>query len=330
MTTLTGMRIIDLSANEREQMLSQHPVVKRNYTILTPAIIATYNLFRDRVWRRRTGTILHAPPRVGKTCCANAVSRLLMEEFPSIHQTFLSADDGSNKRRSSIVIDILDAEGITIPRRPNPEGSMSKLLTHIQTCVSARAGDQYLLLVDEMQLMVEADLLQLLVIHNRLQLRGVTMTTLGFAQPQISNLQSALMASHAFNLIARFLAEPIRFEGCICCDDLKVILKTYDEQKFYPEDTDWTYTRFFYPEAFRMGFRLENLAEQLWSMILEASHQIYAQSIPMDYLTRVVEYILLAFRSEDSPDFCLDDKRMSQAINESNLELFASIMASSK
>jgi hypothetical protein len=329
MTTVDSIRILQLSKDEREAMLANHPVVKRNYTILTPAISATYNLFRDRVWRRRTGTVLVARPRVGKTWCAKAIRSSLHEEFPSIYQTFLIAEDSSNSRRSGIVTDLMDAEQLPIPSRPNQQVIFSHLITHIETCVAARAGDQFLLVVDEMQLFVESDLKQLLVIHNRLQERGITMTTLGFAQPEISNLHAALKASHAYNLIGRFLAEPIRFEGCSSCDELKVILIAYDGKKYYPIGSDWSYTRFFYPEAYRAGFRLEEYSETLWDMMLEAAHQMHTQSIPMEYLTRVVEYLLLAFRGEDAPDFRLDKNKLNQAIKESNLELFASIMAAS-
>lgn len=330
MTDLPNQRTLQLSRQDREGLLADHPVVKRNYIVRTQAINATYNLFRERVWTRRTGTVLHARPRVGKTSCAKVVRLLLQEEFPQIHQIFLSADDGAANRSSGIVTDILDAEGLTIPSRLSLQQNRIRLITHIETCVAARAGDQLVLVVDEMQQLVEADLRQLLVIHNRLQERGITMTTLGFAQPEIENLQTSLAATHAYNLIARFLAEPIRFEGCANLADYEMILEAYDEKKFYPIDSDWTYTRFFLPEAYRSGFRLKSHAKRTWEKISTAARKLGSASIPMDYLTRVIEFILVKSRDEDSDSFLLNDERVDDAISSSNLTLFASIMGAKK
>lgn len=255
---------------------------------------------------------------------------LLKVEFPYIYQVFLSADDGAAKRSSGIVADLLEAEGLPIPPRQNAQLSRSRLMTHIETCVAARAADQVVFVIDEMQQLVEADLKQLLVIHNRLQERGITMTTLGFAQPEIENLQTALAATGAYNLIARFLAEPIRFEGCANIEDLKTILHAYDEKKFYPLDSDWTYTRFFFPEAYRSGFRLASCANRIWDKISTAAKMLHTQSVPMDYVTRIIEFILVVSRNEDSNNFLLDDSRIQEAIAASNLKLFASIMGAKK
>lgn len=65
-------------------------------------------------------------------------------------------------------------------------------------------------------------------------------------------------------IIARFLSEPLAFDGRTSVEELKEILKeilkTFDEGTEYPEGSGWSYTRFFLPQAFEQGFRLQTYA----------------------------------------------------------------------
>ncbi|MBS4068160.1 MAG: ATP-binding protein [Sulfurimonas sp.] len=326
MTDIEGFQDIELNEEARESILNEHPIVMRNYTVLTPMIASTYSLIRNRIWARRTGSFLYARPRMGKTWCANAINRLLAEEFPNVYQIMLSADQKHSSSNTGIVLDILESERLGVKSRMNYKEALSKLITHIDTCLASKGGDQFVLIVDEMQMLVEADLNVLLVLHNRLQQQQISMTTLGFAQPQILNLQSTLATTGAFNLIARFLAEPIPFDGCGTRNDLDVILQAYDEEKRHPENTDWTYTRFFLPQAYMAGFRLKSYSAIIWSNLEKAADGLGTNTIPMEHLTSTVEYLLLANRRLDSISFELSSVQVEDAVAASNLEHFAGLM----
>lgn len=328
MALYNQVRQIDLSGEDRASLLSRHPIVAKDYTVLTPMIQATYSLVRERVWTRRTGSFLYARPRTGKTRCAMAVKRFLSTEFPDIHVMFLSADE-RNKRGSDLgfVVDLLAAEELVIKKRITYMEALLKLFTHIEIQLASRAGNQFVLLIDELQLLREADFRLLLVIHNRLEQKNIAMTTLGFGQPEVLHVRTALAASHSFNLIARFLSEPIIFDGCAGRQDLEVILKAYDNEKHYPEDTDWTYTRFFLPEAYKAGFRLEKHAEMIWTSLKAASDSLPKGAVPMEHLTRTIEHILLANRKVDATDFELNLKLVEAAVDASNLKYFSGLMS---
>ena len=327
METFEQPRQLELSAEARALMLDDHPIVIKDYTVLTPMIQATYSLVRERVWTRRTGSFLYARPRMGKTRCANAIRRLLSVEFNDVHLMHFSADQRRANTDIGLISDILEAEGLSTAKRSTYRQMLTRLLVHIETNVAARAGKQVVLLIDEMQMLSESDLRTLLVLHNRLEMADVAMTTLGFAQPEILELRSALITSKAYNLIARFLSEPIPFDGCGGREDLKKILVAYDDEKRYPEDTDWTYTRFFLPEAYRAGFRLHKKADLIWSMLIDAAKPLGTDTVPMEHLTRTVEYILLAARKVDSSQFEFDDVQVQAAVDASNLKHFCGLMA---
>jgi hypothetical protein len=327
MATITVPQELTLSDEQRAQMLNEHPIIVKDYTVLTPMISKTYSLVRERVWTRRTGAFLYSRPRMGKTRCAAVLQRLLSIEFPNIHVTRLSADQRRTSSDTGLVSDLLDAEGLAVKKRQTYKEMLSHLLVHISTAVSARAGKQFVLLIDEMQMLSEADLRLLLVLHNRLEISGIAMTTIGFAQPEILETRSALLATKSFNLIARFLSEPIPFDGCAGREDLATILVAYDDEKRFPEDSTWTYTRFFLPEAYQSGFRLKDYAPIIWPALIEASKSLGTGTVPMEHLTRTVEYLLLANRKEDATTFRFDDEMVSTAVAASNLAEFCGLMS---
>lgn len=308
----------------REKLLAEHPLINKPYVILTPMIEEAYRIMRERVWLRRTGSYMHSQPRMGKTTCAEMISELLLHEFPSIVLSRISAEGG--KGDVSLVRDIASSMGIGLRGRPDYKGLLEKVLLFIRAESSAHKGNQFVLMVDEMQNLREADYKVLISIHNRLGMAGIMMTTLGFAQPEINQQRSALLATSARNIIARFLSEPIQFWGCLNSEGLKYILRGYDESKCFPRESKWTYTRFFLPQAYGAGFRLATYTDPIWASLSTASAALGAGSVPMEHLTRTIENLLLAGRLKDSEKYVLTLDEIEVAVSASNLEGFSSVM----
>lgn len=323
------LRKSSLATIARQEMLDEHPVISKEYTILTPMIEAAYKLLRDRVWMRKTGTVMYAPPQVGKSKCRSAVELFLKEEFPKAFIISFTADDGRRPGNTSsgMLRDILNAEGILNSSKQHIFKNMFfDLVTHIQVSIGAGVGKQFILIVDEMQLLSSADLQMLLVLHNRLKDLKISMTTIGFAQPEILHMRTALKAAKAQQLIARFLVEPIQFDGCASKQDLEVILKAYDLDKCYPEGSDWTYTRFFLPVAYDAGFRLSDFSDQVWQSLLRVCDPSFAATVPMVHLTGTVEYLLASNIDKDSSNFTLSDVQIDHAISASGLSGFYDVV----
>ena len=320
------MDCLNMSYEEREILLDDHPLVQKNYLVITPTIKQVYALVRERVWMRRTGTFLFARPRMGKSTCAYAVRRSLEAEFPKLFVMLFSAEK-RKQSDSGLIVDILQSDKLKMGSRPSYKDLFNKLITHIETSVANRKGGQFVLMIDEMQLLSEADFNVLLVLHNRLELKSIKMTTIGFAQTDIQHLRSALHATQAHNLLARFLSEPIPFDGCATKEDLEKILHSYDEEERFPEDSDYTYTRFFLPYAYENGFRLRNFAKPIWSALKKASMPLGDDSIPMEHLFRTVEFLLLAGRQFDKGDYSISQKNILEAVEASNIREFCGVMS---
>ncbi|WHZ60075.1 hypothetical protein [Metabacillus hrfriensis] len=75
-------------------------------------------------------------------------------------------------------------------------------------------------------------------------------------------------------------------------------LRGYDEDSRYPVDSDYSFTRYFFPDLFDEGFRLEQVAEELYELFinLRRERSIHTPlNLSMQYFTRVIEYILMMY-----------------------------------
>lgn len=320
------MDIHVLTNKERNELFSEHPVITKKYLIITPVITNTYSIIRDRVWMRSTGTFMYATPRMGKTTCARAIKILLEAEFPEIFVISFTAEV-KRKLESGLFIDILQAENLAIVKSSRYKDTQRQLITHIQSKLFTKKGQQFVLMIDEMQKLGEEDLDMLATVHNRLEAIDIKMTTIGFAQPEILSTRTALQATGQNFLIARFLSEPIAFDGCATKSDLKEILESYDNVQYFPIDSDLTFTRFFLPYAFDKGFRMSAYSDEIWSGLVHASKQLSVDSIPMEHLSRTIEFLLVNGSKSDSPKFSFKKEDISNAIKASNLTYFSGLFS---
>lgn len=321
------MDIFVLSHSERENLINRHPVVTRDFVIVTPVIEKAYSLIRERVWMRSTGTFLHASQRTGKSICAQTVEALLKEEYQDIVIMSFCATKREG-RSTAMFIEMLRAEGQHVPNTPRFDWLENNLMTHILNQCLQKESTQFVLIIDEMQNLEEKDLNLLLAIHNRLDKRNIKMTTIGFSQPEIMELRTALLMSKSHHIIARFLSEPIPFSGCGSEQDLHTILHAYDEEKFFPEGSNISFTEFFLPIAFENSFRLSNYSDQIWKELKKASSALETRAIPMQHLTSTVAYLLLAARGLDEKNFKLKSAAIADALDRSTLKYFSGLLGS--
>ena len=310
--------IMDIA--DRKRYLENHPVKEREYLLPTPMMRRAYTAIRDRVWSRGTGIVFYATPRCGKTRCAMAVKEMISEEFPKAYVSLLSARRSSRGAGGHMYKLILSAEHHAMAARTNEDLLFDSVLTDIRLGVKLKGGNQYVLFIDELQLLSERDLEQLFCLHNALNLHKIRMTTVSFAQPEILHTRSALMASNDRQIIARFLAEMRHFDTCNNAEELAEVLRAYDEHSEFPERSGWTYTRFFLPLAFSAGFRLTSYALLIWEILQEVGGA--GEIIPIEHICMSIENLLMMSWSKDCSNFVLDRKEIEAAVESTQLRSF--------
>lgn len=322
----TGTPVItDYSQQDLDDLFDYHPIMEKEYVLPTPMMQRCYEIIRERVWARRTGLVLYGPPRVGKTRCSFAVKELLLEEFPRCYVTRMSVRRASYVSGAHICRAILDAEDHVMSKRQTEDELMRNVLTDIEIKIRAIGGKQYVLIIDEIQLLNNVDLQQLVCIHNALEERKIRMTTISFAQPEIQSARTALMASKDRQIIARFLSEMVCYGGCGTVADLRALLRCYDESSEFPEGSGWSYTRFCVPTAFEHGFRLQKYAQQLWLRLNSAGKSDAYDTLPMEHTCLSIEYLLIALRKQDCSTLAVSKEDLDTAIARSELKNFLEV-----
>jgi hypothetical protein len=319
-------KVAYMSDEERGCLLEAHPILGRNYRLHTPMIERTYLTVRERVWARRPGVVFYASPRMGKSSCAAAVLALIEAEFPRCHITLMSAARGNRNSDAHLLREVLEAESHVLARRADAGLLRELLKKHIQAETGSKGGSQYVLIIDELQLLNQMDLEQLLILHNKLDLEKIRMTTIAFAQPEILHLRSALATTSNRQIIARFLSETLPYDGCRTEKELIALLEGYDEGSEFPEASGWSYTRYFVPCAFAEGFRLKNYAAKIWTTLSLAGENLNAGSLPMEHVCLTIEYLLLSSRHRDAATLDLSEDDVRKAVDASNLKSFSGLM----
>ncbi|MGF6878023.1 ATP-binding protein [Paraburkholderia sp. MM5477-R1] len=306
------------SIERRDECLADHPVVKRRYTIPTPMVVHAHEESRDRVWTRRTGIVFYGEPRVGKTTCARSVMYLLREEFESIYITMASCRRSKTPREGLMSRLILEGSDHILAARSKPDDLFQTVISDLLTNVSHLGGDQFVLILDEVNLCNELDLTELLQIHNKLEMKGVKMTTISFGQSTVLNLISSLRISEEFQIIARFFRKPVPFLCCNSEETLAAVLQSLDEQTEWPEGSGCSYTNFFFPKAFRAGFRLHQYANPIWNALVTASPS-RTWGFTMESITLTVNGIYIGKRGFDSAGMVLSPEDIDNALSSADI-----------
>ncbi|TCG02305.1 hypothetical protein BZM26_00055 [Paraburkholderia strydomiana] len=237
-------------------------MLRRTYTIPTPMVMSAYVVIRERVFSRRTGLVFVGDTRIGKTTCAAAVRDFLLDEFPGIHVTVASARTSSRPTNGHVYKVILEGEGHACAGRTDATKLLHNVVSDISTSLQQKGGDQFVLILDEVNLLLQSDMVNLLELHNLLKLRGICMTVISFAQPEVSNLISSLQEQNKKQIIQRFFRKPLKFKGCGSAEILHEVLEHLDEKTEWPDGSGWTYTYFSFPRLTKMNSDLKIMPEK--------------------------------------------------------------------
>ncbi|MDU8418519.1 hypothetical protein RYA60_09695 [Pseudomonas syringae] len=307
----------------RDQLLEGHPVVLRNYFVLTPTIEWAYKQVREQVWLSMPSVYFQSVPRMGKTQCATAIVAILRNDFPTRYVKFVTADIA---REESIIHSMVKAIGLMVKPRTKLSGIRDAVIDHIICELASLGSTHFILVIDEMQALDYKDYQHLQVLQNILSTRGLKLTTVGFAQNEIDNVRSSLHAGNHMAILARFLGRKIDFVGCGSVEWLGAILAYFDEGSAYPHGSKCSFTEFFLPKAFHAGFRLVSMADEIYRHSMNCVVAAGAKTIPTEHIFLTMSYLLVGARLNDCEKFSFSQKEIKSAIKSSEMSQFAALM----
>lgn len=297
-----------------------HPVSQQKYIIPTPSLDGFYERIKKCIRLRTPGAIVHGQPRYGKTYGIRYAMNVLLDDFPNVVMFSFLCHKKASHSESAFFSNLLESAGHASPQAGIIGAKRSRLIHFLSEKVDRSGQNLLVAFADEAQRLDVIEYEWLRDVHDELERRGVRMITFLVGQPQLLHQKNAFRASKETQIIARFMVDEMAFRGVTSVDDVATCLAGYDES-IYPPESDWSYTRFFFPQAFDDGFRLVSQAQAIWDAFRQA-HDVarlaFMGEIPMQYFTRTVEIALTECADHDASDFRMSPQIWMNAVEEAN------------
>lgn len=289
-----------MDAEHRPDLKPQtHPVETGRYLLQTNQIQALRETVERWVDTRVPGGIVYGPPRLGKTRAIKYLMQVLPAALNQQIPIFsLQCRQYKSPNENVFFEDILKDIHHAFPSSGKASQKRERLTKYLCECATASGQHQVVFFMDDAQLLMEIQYGWLMDINNELDRLGISLTVILVGQKELIHQRSAFQQAKKLQLVGRFMIDDYKFTGVRNLDDVQTCLAGYDQFSDYPEGSGWSFTRYFFPQAFEEGFRLEDLAFDLHECFLSARREAGLPKrgeIPMQYFTLTIEYILRRF-----------------------------------
>ncbi len=282
-----------------------HPVATGQYRIATPAIQTFYELVLRCLRYRITGALTYGPPRIGKTRAIEYLRLLLAETHPKITTYHAQAEHKPRHAEGPFFANLLEAVGHPAPDTGTNSSKRMRLINKIKEACSKAGSGVVVLFCDEAQRYDENEYEWLRDVHDSLDRLQIHLFTFLVGQQELLSIKTSLQKAKKTQIVARLMVEELAFFGIRNASDVATCLHSYDQTHF-PRASDWSFTRFYLPDATDAGYRLAGDAQTLWDAFDEIHNKSAlsgALEIPMESFSRSVEIVLKESTVCDCPDF---------------------------
>lgn len=299
-----------------------HPVCNRTYLMPTYSIGETYAMVLKTIRRRDSGLMIYGRPRYGKTSAMLYCRHCLNADFPDLPVAIYNAKREVSPHKGNFYISLLEVVG---HKRWEDHSSVvvkhAWLVNFMADAASRDPRKLFILFLDEAQRLLHAHFDWIKDIYNDLLFRGVTLLPILVGQRQLLDQKKSFLRAgeEGEAIVNRFMLYEHPFRGIKAKEDFLDCLGHYDAT-VYPEASGWTYTRFFLPEAFSAGFRLQTYGDILWEAFNDSYNALGIKEnmeVPMKYFTKTVEMLLIENADRDGLDFSLSTEACMRLIQES-------------
>jgi hypothetical protein len=291
------------SREEQLKLCALHPVVRRNYFIPSPPLKRASDLVLQRVSLRRTSCSFVAVPRFGKTHATRFIAKEIASTFPDVYVVKMVCEKIGAQRPKAFHDFVFESSGGLIERvRRDASSALMRVVRRWTIeAVSAKAN-HIVLIADEIQRMTPDELTYLADITNKvLDESELRITTVSFGSPEMVYLRDALCALRRQDLIGRFCSGMTAFEGLQSKDELREVMQAYDDPDVaeFPPGSGWSFSRFFFPTAYQLGWRLHKNAPMLWDALQGTAQKFKRWELGAEYWSAAIEFVLINYMDFD-------------------------------
>ncbi|WP_051289903.1 ATP-binding protein [Paenibacillus massiliensis] len=282
---------------ENQIPVGTHPVEVGHYLLPTKEVLRLMDNLKKIVLNRLPGMIVYGRPRLGKTYALKFALENLSQFINAPIPIFIA---NSNTYRfpseEKFYADLLyDFEFPFVARRK--PGEMRNQIVNLLKEKSESRLRRAILIMDEAHHLTESHYHWLMDIYNQLDRAKISMTVICVGQEELLTRRTFFLEQRKSQIIGRFMTHEHRFFGITSLEDIKAVLRCYDSPEIsaYPENSDWSFTRYFFPKGYEKGLRLEKDAGVIFNQFqnLRREHGVNSKlEIPMEYFTYAVENAL--------------------------------------
>jgi hypothetical protein len=299
--------------------IDQHPISQKSYIIPTPSIDTVAERVAKIIRLRTPGAIIYGYPRFGKTYSIRYVISSLRFDHPNAVFISFGCEAKKTPSEDAFFSNLLEAAGHKGSLIGNVTKKRARLIDRLCELVENSGHNWVVFFADEAQRLEVIEYEWLRDVHDKLERKGIRMMTILVGQPQLLHQKSALRQSNHTQIVLRFMITEMRFDGLLNAEDLATCLAGYDEARF-PESSDWSYTRFFFPLAYEQGMRMVDQAGALWTAFSNAHKDArfnFDIEIPMQYFAHTVENAFAENWKRDKADFAFSPAMWELAVRDS-------------
>lgn len=277
---------------------NEHPVETGNYYLPTNAIIELYAVVHRWISNRAPGGIVYGRPRLGKTRAISCLEVYLKNEFGENLPIFRMYCSHHKPNENRFYTDLLRDIGHSGYNIGKAEAKKDRLIKYFIERAESSGSHRIILFIDDAQMLYEQDYNWLMDIYNQLDRYGISMTVILVGQKELLHQKSAFISAGKMQIIGRFMVHEYKFSGVKNIADLTTCLSGYDETSEFPTNSGYSYTRYFFSDAYDEGHRFKKDVQMIFSKFqkLRKDAQIRGElEIPMQYITLSVDNCMKNF-----------------------------------
>lgn len=265
------------------------------YAIQTPMIKELHAVLKQWILCDFSGGLISGYARIGKSWAVRQISDYILDHDGN-HIPIYRVRYGLRDKKTirGVYHRIAFSLGLALGKRPTADELLSQMLLFFADSSKSNRNRKVVLIVDEAQELNIDQLFVFVELCNELEELEVRMSVFFIANTD----RFEPVAEELLQEVNRFIRERYfnyihEFHGIRSVDDLRTCLTCYDESPMSPPEDERTWLQYYCPKAFAAGFRLDYMADELWSIWnSEYANRFGYESWGMTYFNRTLSIIL--------------------------------------
>lgn len=284
--------------------MGSHPVDTDDYQVPTNEILKIFSSVCRWIQLRTTGATIYGRPRLGKT----EMIKYLVKNIPLFFEDNLPMYHIINihskiAKEEEFIETLLSDMNHDFALTGKVGSKRQRLLNLLVEQGKQNRRRLVILFIDEAQCLDEQHYEWLMDYYNKLDKAKVTLILFLVGQEQLNAQKTIFSREQSDQIIQRFMVEEHKFSGIKTLEDVGICLRCYDSGSEFPAGSGWSFTRYYFPEAFVTGERLEKFSKDIFEIFngLRQKHNIKGSfEIPMQHIVKAIKIIFLDYGKNSS------------------------------